>query len=317
MSVQPVKPVLRVAGLSFSYGDRKVLNGLSFEVGNPEILCFLGPNGCGKTTLFRILSTLVAPEPQRVSIFGLDPATNTNTIRSRLGVVFQSPALDPQLRVIENLRGAGHLYGMSGKKLDEAILREAREIGIEDRLREPVEALSGGLRRRVEIAKALLPKPDLLVLDEPSTGLDPGAREACMGIFRKLRAAGKTILLTSHLLEEAAQADRVAVMHRGGIVAHGAPGDLCAALGDGLLIVESPSAPALAARIPADGSHIVRVVENTVRILGPDPHSLAARIATDAPELVLSTIVSRPNLADVFAHHAGLTMAQAEMEDSR
>jgi len=308
-------PVVSVKDLNFSYGDRHVLHGISFDVYAPQILCFLGPNGCGKTTLFRILSTLVPPPAGAVLLFGMDAATHVAKIRSRLGVVFQSPALDPKLRVIENLRGAGHLYGMQGRSLDAAIQRETEALGIAERLRDPVEVLSGGLRRRVEIAKALLPQPDLLIMDEPSTGLDVGAREACLDIFRNLRAAGKTILLTSHLLEEAASADRVIIMHRGAIVAEGEPAALCNALGNGILVLHARDAKLLASRIPSDAVRSVRASGNEVRVLCDEPHQLAARIAESYGDLIFSTSVSRPNLADVFAHHAGLTMAQAEAEN--
>src|SRR5262249_4642693 len=158
--------------------------------------------GGGKTTLFKILSTLVPISEGGVRMFGRDLARETREARKLMGVVFQAPSLDKKLRVKENLLHQGHLYGLAGADLNGRIGEALRWLGLEDRSMEIVEKLSGGLQRRVEIAKSLLHRPKLLLLDEPSTGLDPGARKDLWETLRRLRSEhGATVVLTTHLME--------------------------------------------------------------------------------------------------------------------
>lgn len=220
---------LEVTDLKHRYGERESLRGLSFSVASGDLFALLGPNGGGKTTLFRIISTLIAPASGTVEVFGIDVETQPAEARRRLGVVFQSAAVDPWLTVLENLRHHGYLYGLSGPSLARGIERALERFGLTPRAGDRVGTLSGGLRRRVELAKALLPEPPLLVLDEPSSGLDPTARRELLQELRRLREdAGTTIVLTTHLIEEAAAADRVGILHEGQLVAIGAPADLVA-----------------------------------------------------------------------------------------
>jgi ABC-2 type transport system ATP-binding protein len=205
------------------------LRGLSFSVAAGDLFALLGPNGGGKTSLFRIISTLIAPTAGTVEVFGIDVVKQPSQARRRVGVVFQSAAVDPWLTVLENLRHHGYLYGLSGASLARGIERALERFGLSPRAGDRVGTLSGGLRRRVELAKALLPEPPLLVLDEPSSGLDPTARRELLLELRRLRDdAGTTIVLTTHLIEEAAVADRVGILHEGKLVAIGAPADLVA-----------------------------------------------------------------------------------------
>jgi ABC-2 type transport system ATP-binding protein len=218
--------------LTHRYGDRVALDQVCLRVNAREIFGLLVPNGGGKTTLFRILSTLVRPTAGSASILGLDLARDTGAIRRRLGVVFQAPSLDKKLTVRENLAHQGHLYGLSGKSLGERIDHLLLEFNLCDRTRDLVETLSGGLQRRVEIAKCLLHRPEILLLDEPSTGLDPGARIDLWQTLYPLRdQQDVTVLLTTHLMEEAERCDRVAIIDRGKIVAEGAPEELRSAIG--------------------------------------------------------------------------------------
>ncbi|MFM7141484.1 MAG: ABC transporter ATP-binding protein, partial [Alphaproteobacteria bacterium] len=169
-------PILEVEGLSFAYGDHVALDGLSFAVRRGEIFGLLGPNGGGKTTLFRILATLLAPRSGTARVGGRDVAREPQAVREHIGVVFQAPSLDGKLTVRENMRHQGHLYGMSGAALEARVDEMLDRVAMHAREGDRVEALSGGMKRRVDLAKGLMHRPALVLLDEPTTGLDPGAR---------------------------------------------------------------------------------------------------------------------------------------------
>ena len=226
--------LLEVQNLSYRYGERQALKGLSFSVEKGEIFGFLGPNGGGKTTTFKILSTLFSTDPGQVKIFGLDLAADRIKIREKMGVVFQLPSLDKKLSVAENLWHQGHLYGLHGKELASRIDRDLARLKLSDRRRDKVGTLSGGLQRRVELAKALLNNPELLVLDEPSTGLDPSARKEFWAHLEDLRKdQGMTVLVTTHFLEEADRCDRLLILNQGEKVALGSPEGAQVRLGRG------------------------------------------------------------------------------------
>jgi len=220
-------------GLTFRYGDRMACNDLSFEVEAGSVHAFLGPNGSGKSTLFKILSTAYPLQDGDVSILGLDLRRDAAAIRPRVGVVFQSPALDAKLTVRENMIYGGYLYAMRGAALRSRVDEMLRHTGLSDRQSDRVSDLSGGLRRRVELAKGLLPRPALLLLDEPSTGLDPGARRDLWQFLRSLE--GVTVLFSTHLMDEAEHADRVTIMSEGLVVAEGLPEDLVRDIGGEVL----------------------------------------------------------------------------------
>src|SRR2546421_7257120 len=208
-------PILEISGLSHSYGDRAALTDLNLSIDRGEIFGFLGPNGSGKTTLFRILSTLLPIQPGHVAIAGLDLATHRDEIRRQIGVVFQAPSLDKQLTAAENLRHQGHLYGLGGADLEKRIDEMLARVGLSERPREYVSTFSGGMRRRVELAKGLLHRPRVLLLDEPSTGLDPGARIDLWRYLREIQSQGVTVLVTTHLMEEAEHCSRLAIIDGG------------------------------------------------------------------------------------------------------
>jgi len=307
--------MLSIRNLSHSYGKKEVLHDLCTDVAQGEIFALLGPNGGGKTTLFRILSTLLPPQKGSVLIAGFDLSENPAAIRSRMGVLFQHPALDKKLKVSENLRCNGLLYGLHGNELENQIVKCAAAVGLSDRLGDSVETLSGGMQRRAEIAKAILPSPSLLLLDEPSTGLDPSARIACWEIFSELRKQGITIVLTTHLMEEAEKADRAAILHCGTLVASGSPSDLCRELGEFLLILRCACPEKLAPILNGEPGVSFRQIGKEFRITAPDPSALASAILHQHPDWVESSTIARPSLDDVFAQKTGMTLSDAETQN--
>lgn len=300
------------------YGARIALDALDLTISEGELFALLGPNGGGKTTLFRLLSTLVNPQAGEIRVAGYELPRQAAAARAVLGVLFQHPALDRKLSVMENLRCGGHLYGLRGAELTSRIEKAASATGVANRLADRVESLSGGLQRRVEIAKALLPAPRLMLLDEPSAGLDPVARATCWEIYRQLRQQGLTVVLTTHLMEEARAADRVGILHEGRLVALGSPEVLCRELGEQVLLIRAGDTAAVAAWLeervhPRD----IRTSPGELRVLAEHPADLAqALFGSDAPP-VFSATISIPTLEDVFAHHTGLTLDQADASARR
>ncbi|CAN5527460.1 ABC transporter ATP-binding protein [soil metagenome] len=299
-------PALVTNDLTHRYGARIALDHLSLSVAPREIFALLGPNGGGKTTLFRILSTLVRPTSGSASIFGLDLARDRDALRGRIGVVFQAPSLDRKLRVRENLKHQGHLYGLAGAALRARIEQLLLEFHLRERADDLVETLSGGLQRRVEIAKSLLHAPELLILDEPSTGLDPGARIDLWQTFYRLRdQQNVTVLLTTHLMEEAERCDRVAIIDHGKIVAAGKPEQLRAEIGGDVISARSPDATSLGQRITESLGVAVRVLNDEVRIEHPEGHRFITRLAEAFPGEIDSVTLAKPTLEDVFIAKTG------------
>ena len=282
------------------------MDGLEFEVGEGEIFAFVGPNGGGKTTLFRVLSTLVPMQTGAATILGWDLRNDTSQIRRALGVVFQAPSLDKKLTVEENLRHQGHLYGLTGSRLRDRSNKMLAELGLTDRRRERVEKLSGGLRRRVELAKGMLHHPRLLLLDEPSTGLDPAARNDLWAYLREIREQqAVTVVLTTHLLEEAERADRIAILDQGKLVALDTPDALRGTVGGDAVTIQTADCSQLAEDIRAAFEFPVEVVDGAVRLEQPDGHRLIARIVEAFPGRVDAVTFSRPTLEDVFIDRTG------------
>jgi len=287
---------VEIDGLTHRYGERLALDGVSFSVRKGEIFGLLGPNGGGKTTLFKILSTALRPTSGSARIEGID--VRDDAVRRRIGVVFQAPSLDQKLTVAENLLHQGHLYGLMGSALRRRIDEELARFKLTDRARDRVEKLSGGLQRRVELAKSLLHQPEVLLLDEPSTGLDPGARRDLWDALRSLK--GVTVLLTTHLLEEAERCDRLAILHKGKLVALGAPLDLRGEIGGDVVTIRAKDAEALAAAIREKMGETATVVQGAVRLARERGHDLVGRLVETFPGLVESVTVAKPSLEDVF-----------------
>ena len=291
---------LAVEALTHRYGERTALNQVSFEVGKGELFGLLGPNGGGKTTLFRVLCTLMKPTEGRVLMDG-GPID-----RHRIGVVFQSPSLDKKLTVRENLMHQGHIYGLRGAELQSRIGKLLGRFGLSDRANDFVEKLSGGLRRRVELAKGLLHKPELLLLDEPSTGLDPLARRELGDYLEELcEKDGVTALLTTHIMEEADRCDRLAILDRGRLVALDTPQALKERVGGDVINVGCANPLQLCEQIEKRFGVKASVVEHTVRIERPRGHEFIPDLVEAFPGEIDSVSVGKPTLEDVFIHLTG------------
>ncbi|MGI8979112.1 MAG: ATP-binding cassette domain-containing protein [Pirellulaceae bacterium] len=297
---------IRLENLSHSYGRRQALCELSLEIASGEIFVFLGPNGGGKTTLFRVLSTLIPQQSGTVEILGLNLRRDTTEIRRRIGVVFQAPSLDRKLTIAENIHQQAALYGLFGAELRHRRDELLDQFALKDRAGERVEKLSGGLRRRVELAKGMIHRPELLLLDEPSTGLDPGARADLWEYLQRARQeSGVTIVLTTHLLEEADESDRIAILNEGQLVALDTPDALRSSVGGDLIVIESAAPDELAAGLRSRLSLPAQVVEGTVRLETPEGHQWVARIVEEFPGSVGAIRLGKPTLEDVFIARTG------------
>jgi ABC-2 type transport system ATP-binding protein len=249
---------------------------------------------------------MMAPTEGTVVLAGSDVVRDAGAVRRRVGVVFQTQSLDKALTVEENLRAQGHLHGLSGAVLRERMQVAMAKLGIADRAKDLVDTLSGGLRRRVEIAKALLHKPQVLLMDEASTGLDPAARRELSRHVESLRdEEGVTILLTSHILEEADRCDRLVLLHQGKIVAQGSPRDLRARIGGDVVVLDTGDAPALAAGIEQKFKLKPSVLDGQVRVEIPNGHRFIAEVVEAFPGAIESVGLHKPTLEDVFVSETG------------
>jgi len=227
-------------------------------------------------------------------------------VRRQVGVVFQTQSLDKALTVEENLRAQGHLHGLSGALLSERMEAAMQKLGLGDRRKDLVETLSGGLRRRVEIAKALLHRPQVLLMDEASTGLDPSARRDLTRHVEDLRKSeGVTILLTTHILEEADRCDRLVLLHKGEIVAEGSPDELRSSIGGDVVVLAAVDAPALAASISERFHLKTSAREGEVRVEIENGHRFIAEAVEAFPGAVTSVELHKPTLEDVFVRQTG------------
>ena len=308
---------IAVAGLRHCYGKRRALDGIDLRVEKGEVYGLLGPNGGGKTTLFRILSTLLEPNDGTVRILGRDPLRDAAGIRARIGVVFQHASLDLKLTVLENMRHQGHLYGLRGRSLLERIESVLGRVRLTDRRDDRTEELSGGLRRRVDLARGLLHGPELLLFDEPSSGLDPLARRALWGDLQKLREEqGVTVLLTTHFIEEAERCDRVGILDRGRLVAEGTPEALKRSMNKDVLVIEAEHTEALSADIEAQVSVSPVLLDGTVRIECDDGQAMMASLYACFRERISAIRLGRPTLEDVFIRETGRPFESGEGENA-
>src|SRR5215471_12895228 len=299
-------PIIQIEQLRHRYGQREALRGISLDVLPGEIFGLLGPNGSGKTTLFRILSTLMLPTGGQALISGFDVARQADEVRRRIGVVFQEQSIDVKLTAAENLWHQGHLYGLRGSLLRDRIREMLGRVGLEDRAKEKVETFSGGMQRRVELAKGLIHRPGVLLLDEPTTGLDPGARRDLWQYLHELRLQQRvSVIITTHLMEEAERCDRLAILNLGEIVALGTPAQLRSQIGGDVIVLEAAQPASLALRIQQKFKITATLLDSKVRMETQNGLDFVTRLVEAFPGEVQSISVSKPTLEDVFIHRTG------------
>lgn len=305
-------PIVEAVALRHAYGERAALDGLSFSASEGDVYGILGPNGCGKSTLFRILCTLEKPQQGKASVTGLDVSTGGMRLRGEIGVVFQNGSLDRRLTVRENLVAQGHLQGFSGKPLNARVDELLAEFNLEDRARDETRTLSGGLKRKVEIAKAIFHRPRVLLLDEASTGLDPAARREMWSALKRLRERSPvTILFTTHLMDEAENATRLLLISHGRAVAENSPEKLKALVGGDVVRFES-SNPGFADGLNQRFGIETQEAGGFVSVETPAGHRFIADAFEAFPGQIVSASLHRPTLEDVFFKLAGERLAGSE-----
>ena len=303
--------LISISQLSHVYaGTRKktgchALHEIDLDIYSGETMALLGPNGSGKSTLLRVLTTALVPTSGVVRVGGVLLGRDTSAVRRQLGVVFQEPALDGKLTVGENLRMAGLLYGMGRRAVRQRRQQLLEAVGLWERCNERTEKLSGGLRRRVELAKALLPAPAILVLDEPTAGLDPVARQDFWHQVEALRTDEQlTVVVSTHLLDEAECADRVAILHQGQLLVCGPPRSLQRQLGREILTLRSDDAAVLQEALRCDMGLEGLVVNQDLRVPLNSDISLDEVFQRFGSQ-IRSLSLAPPSLDDVFVRYTG------------
>jgi ABC-2 type transport system ATP-binding protein len=294
-------PVLEARGLSRRYGDRVAVDGLDFEVRRGEILGFLGPNGAGKTTTFEILAGLRHADSGELRFHGEPVSPTDRRLRGRTAVVFQKPSVDDKLTARENLVLGAALYGATGRQARARVEAALTTVGLEGRADEPVGRFSGGMRRRLELARVFLVEPELLILDEPTEGLDPAFARSFWAIIADLAASrGLAVLLTTHDAAEAEECDRLLVLDRGKVIAAGTPNELRARVGGDVVTIDGESPEEIADGVAALGLP-ADIVHDQVHVTVAAGHEVIPRIVEAFPRGRLAAVGLRaPNLADVF-----------------
>ena len=293
--------LLAVEGLTHRYRGLVALNDFTMHLNRRDIVGLLGPNGSGKSTLLRVLATLVRPQAGRVEICGLDAVKHVAAVRSRIGVVFQTQTLDKLMTVEENLLACGNFYGMSGRALLERVRIVMAQLGISDRRKDLLKMLSGGMQRRAEVARALLHEPQLLLLDEPTTGLDPVARDEFWRAIEDLRERRSTaILVSTHLFDEAERCESLILLNHGLRVAEGTPAELKATIGGEVIELQTRQPAAALETLRSQFKHPMELSEGVIRVEAPGAHTLIPRLVEALPGEVISIGLHQPTLADVF-----------------
>jgi ABC-2 type transport system ATP-binding protein len=316
--IQQSPAAVEVAGLEKRFGDIEAVRGVDFRVEPGETFGFLGPNGAGKSTTINILCTLARPTAGSARVAGHDVRTERDAVRRSIGLVFQDPTLDVDLTAEQNLRFHGELYGVPRAQLDRRIDDLLELVGLADRRGSVVETFSGGMKRRLEIARGLLHSPRVLFLDEPTIGLDPQSRASVWEYVRALKDSEDiTVFLTTHYMDEAENCDRIAIMDSGRIVALDTPEALKAAVGkDRVRITTADDEAAIATLRSAFGIE-AGMHSGEVTFAVPDGERFVPRLFAELGVPIRSVSVASPSLDDVFLSHTGTTIRDAETAERR
>lgn len=304
--------------LCHNYGNTTALNDVSFSVVPGALFGLLGPNGSGKTTLFRLLATLIPVQSGELTVCGFDVTTQQSSVRRQLGVTFQSPAVDVRLTVAENLKCHAALYGLSGMAMNNRVSELLERFGIADRRQSVVGTLSGGLKRRVELAKGMMHDPGVLLLDEPTSGLDPKARQEFWDLVTtQQKLHGTTIIVATHLMPEAERCDQVLLLDRGHTIAEGTPAELQSRLDGDRLTVRLRNAAGHLEKLRSIIGGNLDLHDDRVTLRATNPTAQIRDIMQLFGEQILSLELTRPSLEDVFLELTGRTLSDAGEANDR
>jgi ABC-2 type transport system ATP-binding protein len=312
---------IEVRGLAKSFGELEAVRGVNFEVAPGEVFGFLGPNGAGKTTTINMLCTLMKPSSGSARVAGYDVVTARDDVRRHIGLVFQDPTLDNYLTAEQNLKLHAELYGIQSKLVAPRMQQVLEMVGLWDRKDSTVGTFSGGMRRRLEIARGLMHSPRVLFLDEPTIGLDPQTRRSIWAYIRELKESEEiTIFMTTHYMDEAEWCDRIGIMDNGEIVALDAPEQLKAQVGTDRVTIHTEDDDAAIAAPQERFGIEARIVEGAVTFGVPAGEEFVPRLFAEwdpAHPPIRSVSVSRPTLDDVFMSYTGTTIRDAEEDRSK
>jgi ABC-2 type transport system ATP-binding protein len=312
---------ISVRGLDKRFGEVHAVRGVDFEVAAGEVFGFLGPNGAGKTTTINMLCTLAKPTAGAASVAGHDVVRERDDVRRNIGLVFQDPTLDGYLTAEQNLRLHAELYGVESELVVPRMRQVLEMVGLWDRKDHPVSNFSGGMRRRLEIARGLMHSPRVLFLDEPTIGLDPQTRRSIWTYIRELKETEDiTIFMTTHYMDEAEWCDRIAIMDHGQIVALDAPETLKAQVGTDRVMIHTDDDETAIAAIAERFGIEARISEGAVTFAVPRGEEFVPRLFAEwdpAHPPIRAVSVSRPTLDDVFMSYTGSTIRDAEEDQSK
>jgi ABC-2 type transport system ATP-binding protein len=307
--------MIKVRDLKKSYNGNEAVQGVSFDVAEGESFGFLGPNGAGKTTTINILCTLLAQSSGEASVNGYDCKTQPNEVRASIGLVFQEVTLDSELTAYENLKFHCYLYNMERRLSEERIDEILEVVGLASKRDDFVKTFSGGMKRRLEIARGLLHRPHVLFLDEPTLGLDPQTRNQVWEFIRELRAReGNTVFMTTHYMDEAEACDRIAVIDDGKIIALGSPDELKRSLKGDTVYLSTDDDRAAARELSEKFSLEVKNVASGLAFSVEGGESFIPRLFKELSVKVTSVNLKRPTLDDVFLHITGREIREARAE---
>jgi len=315
VSAQPL--AVNIRGLTKSFGTFEAVKGIDFDVAEGEVFGFLGPNGAGKSTTIKILCTLTPPSSGSAKVGGFDVVAERDEVRRHIGLVFQDVTLDQYLSAEQNLRFHAELYGLPRDLVPQRMRQVLEMVGLWDRRQSKVATYSGGMKRRLEIARGLLHSPRVLFLDEPTVGLDPQTRSSIWKYIAELQRREKiTIFLTTHYMDEAEYCDRIAIMDSGRIVALDTPAALKAQVGEDRVRIQTNDDPAAIAALKARFGIGSVIHDGAVTFAVADGQSFVPRLFSDLGVSIRSVNVSQPTLDDVFMSHTGTTIRDAEASQS-